>query len=98
MFGADFTELVRLFLTDSPRRITTLRQATVENDIAAITGVAHALSGSTASIGARGLAALCKDLEIKLKAGLLTEIGPRLKSIEAEYARIESQLRSMAIK
>ena len=96
MFGADFPELVALFLTDSPKRITDLQQVAVERDTTAMARVAHALSGSTAAIGACGLSALCKDLELNSRAGRLADVDARMKSIEIEFARIEARLRAMA--
>ncbi len=95
MFGDDFTELADLFQTDSPKRIAALHDASAAGDTAKMASVAHALSGSTASIGATSLAALCKEFEIRAKAGQLDGAAPRLAAIEAEYTRIEARLRVM---
>ena len=96
MFGSDFAELAELFRTDSPKRIAALRTAQASGDTAKLASIAHALSGSTASIGATGLAALCKELELRSKAGILEDVAPKLAAIELEYARIENRLRLMA--
>lgn len=98
MFGDDFAELAELFQTDSPKRIEALHKASVSGDTARMASVAHALAGSTASIGATGLAALCKELELRSKAGTLADAKPRLAAIETEYARIEARLRRMVPK
>lgn len=95
MFGDDFPELARLFLSDSPKRLSALRDAVEGSDAAAITKLAHVLCGSSASIGATLLAALCRELEVSAKNGALNEARPRLNAIEFEYARIDARLIGM---
>ncbi|MGZ3158005.1 MAG: response regulator [Burkholderiaceae bacterium] len=95
MFGADFAELATLYLTDSPKRITSLTEAVTEKNPARIAAVAHSLSGSCASIGATALADICKELEIQSKAEQLDNIAEMLSEIGTEYARVETKLQSM---
>ncbi|HWT71826.1 MAG TPA: Hpt domain-containing protein, partial [Oxalicibacterium sp.] len=56
--------------------------------------VAHALCGSSASIGATALAAISRELEIRARNGIPAE-APRMQSIEREYARIAAKLHAM---
>jgi CheY-like chemotaxis protein len=95
MFGADFAELVDLFLTDSPKRFVLLHEAILANDAQTVTKFAHVLCGSTSSIGATTLAALCRELEIRAKNNILGDANLRLTEIELEYARIDRKLRDM---
>ncbi|HEY8101672.1 MAG TPA: response regulator [Burkholderiaceae bacterium] len=95
MFGADFAELTALYLADSPKRITRLTEAVSEKNAPGIASVAHSLSGSCASIGATGLAAICKELEIQSKAEQLDNIDEMLVEIGTEYARVKTKLQSM---
>lgn len=95
MFGADFAELAKLYRNDSPPRIATLRQAGMAGDCPQVAKVAHAFAGSSASIGASGLAALCKELELCAKANTLNDFTQRLAAIEAEYDRIGNRLQAM---
>ncbi len=95
MFGADFAELAGLYLTDCPKRIVALHTAALEKNAVHAARAAHTLSGSCASIGASGLAALCQALEIDCRAGNLAFIGMKLHVIELEYARIAAKLQSM---
>lgn len=95
MFGADFAELSALYRTDTPLRIATLRQAHANGNLAQLASVAHVLSGSSMSIGATGLSALCRELELHAKAGSLGDSASRLVVIEAEYLRISSKLQSL---
>ena len=95
MFGEDFSELAHLFLGDSPKRLALLNTAISEQDAIASGRLAHVLCGSTASIGATVLAALCRDLEIKAKNNELDDALLRLNAIELEYARIDAKLHAM---
>ena len=94
-FGADFAELAALYREDTPRRIAALRRAHVAGDWAYAAQVAHALGGSSASIGATGLSALCKALETRTKACVPDDVEAQVTAIEAEYQRIGERLRSM---
>ncbi|HTH45218.1 MAG TPA: response regulator [Oxalicibacterium sp.] len=94
MFGCDFTELAQLFLADTPQRLAALQAALAAADTAAFAKVAHALCGSSASIGASALAAICRELEIRARNGIAAEPA-RMQAIAQEYARIDAKLRHM---
>jgi len=95
MFGADFGELAALYQNDGPPRLAAIREAFAAGDCARVAKVTHALAGSSASIGATGLSALCKELETAAKAGSLDAFEQRMTAIETEYARICSKLQSL---
>lgn len=95
MFGADFSELVHLYQRDTPPRIEALHRAYGERNCPLVAKVAHALGGSSASIGATGLSGLCKSLETRAKEGALDEFEKTMADIENEYRRISSRLQSM---
>lgn len=92
MFGADFAELAALYRHDSPPRIAAMRDAHAAGDHAQLAKVAHALGGSSASIGATALSALCRDLENAAKAGMLDDFTARIGGIEAEYQRVDGKI------
>jgi CheY-like chemotaxis protein len=96
LFGTAFAELVALYQTDSPKRISLLHQAEAAGDSVQTAKVAHAFSGSCASIGATRLATLCKELELHAKEGMPTGFGQKLSIIEAEYNRISAKLQALA--
>lgn len=95
MFADDFPELVCLFLDDSPKRLILLNTAIAQQDAMATGKLAHILCGSTASIGATSLAALCRELEIKAKNNELDDALLHLNAIELEYARIDAKLHGL---
>lgn len=95
MFGAHFVALSTLYHADSPARIAALHRACSEGDAMQLAKLAHALSGSSMSIGASGLSALCKEVELRAKAGSLEDIAVRLTLIETEYLRISVKLQEL---
>lgn len=96
LFGTAFAELVALYQTDCPKRISLLHQAGAAGDSVQIAKVAHAFSGSCASIGATRLATLCKELELHAREGMPTGFGQKLSIIEAEYNRISAKLQALS--
>lgn len=95
MFGNDFSELAALYRNDSPPRIEKLHDANATGNLAMVAKIAHAFSGSSASIGASGLSALCKELELRAKAGAVNDFEKRMTAIEAEYQRVSKKLQDM---
>lgn len=95
MFGDDFAELAHLFLGDSAKRMALLRAAIADQDVIAIGRLAHILCGSAASIGATALAALCGELETKVKNKDLGDVLLHLNTIESEYVHIHAKLHHM---
>jgi CheY-like chemotaxis protein/HPt (histidine-containing phosphotransfer) domain-containing protein len=94
-FGENFAELTALFIADSPQRISTMRAATAMRDTTQLATVAHAFSGSTASIGALALSALSRKLEHDARSGRLAQADATLVAIEQEYARIDARIGAM---
>src|SRR5437868_13041787 len=56
-------ELIDLYLEDTLRRMANMQAAIAATDNAALKQSAHAPRGSSASLGARQMAALCAELE-----------------------------------
>lgn len=96
MFGTDFAELAALYRRDSPQRIASLRRAGAVGDSLQVARIAHAFGGSCASIGARALFALCKELELRAGSGIPDDFEKRLAAIDAEYRWISARLQSMS--
>jgi CheY-like chemotaxis protein len=78
-------KVARLFLDDSSRRLSLLRQAVQADDAVAVKAQAHALRGSSTSIGATQLAEALGALERSPDAA--TDSAFSRVEIEAEAAR-----------
>jgi HPt (histidine-containing phosphotransfer) domain-containing protein len=94
LFGEDFSQLSELYLSDSPKRIAILQEALAADDRPQVARVAHAFSGSCASIGATRLSALCKELELLAMGAAALGLDEKLAEVEAEYQRVSAKLRS----
>ncbi|MGV3743143.1 MAG: response regulator, partial [Burkholderiaceae bacterium] len=95
-FGPSFGELAQLFMSDSSKRLAALHAAS--DNPQELAGIAHILSGSCASIGAKTLANLCHTLENDAKAGASRhEIDRRLGEIVSEYRKTEFSLQAMLL-
>ena len=86
-------ELIDLYLEDAPRKVASMLEAAAGADGAALGRAAHSLKGSSASLGAFGVAALCEELEEVVKADsfssagmLLTRLGLELACVRRAFA------------
>jgi ligand-binding sensor domain-containing protein/signal transduction histidine kinase/CheY-like chemotaxis protein/HPt (histidine-containing phosphotransfer) domain-containing protein len=78
-------ELVDLFLGESPKMVTAIRQSIRQRDCPALERAAHMLKGCSANLGAELFAALCSELEEKGRAGSLQGTEAILERLEAEF-------------
>lgn len=91
----EFPTLVTTYISDSRKRLERLRQAVSERDNNTVRSEAHSFKGSSSNISALGLADLCLQLEQCGSSGQLATASALLESIESEYMRVESQLKSL---
>ena len=88
------TELVETFMMDVPPRLDALRQAVEVGDQVRLKRVAHALQGSSSTIGATEMARLSQALEAAGSAGDLGRTRPMLARLEEAFGRIGPPLRA----
>ena len=81
-------ELIDLYLEDAPRKLASLLEAVAEADEVLLMRAAHSLKGSSASLGAFGVAALCEELEQVVKADSFPSAGMLLNRLKRESARV----------
>lgn len=88
-------EVLGLFLSDVPVRIGRLREAWQSGDAVAVQRAAHSLKGSAGNIGATQLSAVCKELDEQGRSGDLSRLLPLVDSLDAEYRRVEAEIKSL---
>jgi signal transduction histidine kinase/ligand-binding sensor domain-containing protein/DNA-binding response OmpR family regulator len=95
-FGADAAdhEVLKLYLSDTTVRLEELRQALIAKDSSAIARGAHSLKGSSASLGAMSMTALCVELERSARERVLNGATLILTQLEFEFLRLSDVLRS----
>jgi two-component system, sensor histidine kinase and response regulator len=94
LMAEEFGSLVGLFLRDTPAKLGALRDAAGQGTADAIMKMAHALKGSALNLAAPTLAELCRDIEVRARAGEVAGALERVKRIEQEYSKVCDELQT----
>ncbi len=85
-------ELAGMFVDDTRSGLSALEEAMQKGDAQAVERAAHALKGSSGSMGARGMSGLCARLERAGASGDLSHGFGLLERLEEEFGRVERAL------
>jgi HPt (histidine-containing phosphotransfer) domain-containing protein len=91
-------EVLDEYLASAPKDIEKLRVAIGAGDANATSASAHALKGASATIGAKGFAAIALELEQAGKKQDLSAAPATLAHLEAEYTELVDVIRSRLAK
>lgn len=83
-------EVIELFLATSAARLADLHNALDRQDTALVQRLAHSLKGSSGSLGALHLSALCGDLQKNAAQGDCAAAATTLEQVEAEFTRVRA--------
>jgi two-component system sensor histidine kinase/response regulator len=81
------TRVLNLYLTESPKLMHKLKQASAKGEASEIVRNAHSLKSSSANVGAMGLSRYCADIEASARRGDTEEARKIFARIEAEHGR-----------
>jgi HPt (histidine-containing phosphotransfer) domain-containing protein len=81
-------ELIDLYLDDAPQKLKAMRIALSLRDSNSLRDVAHSLKGSSSSLGARQVAALCEEIEKDAIDLSSQEANTVLIRVEHEFDRV----------
>ncbi|AVP95899.1 hybrid sensor histidine kinase/response regulator [Ahniella affigens] len=95
IMGAEFAELVRVYLEDTPKALSQLERAAQTNDVESLIAPAHSLKSTSANLGALRLSEMAKRLEHGARMGELGEPSLLVAQIYNEYQRAAQQLRQL---
>jgi signal transduction histidine kinase/CheY-like chemotaxis protein/HPt (histidine-containing phosphotransfer) domain-containing protein len=99
VMGDEFTDLVRVYLEDTPKSIALLEQAAGTADNQGLIAPAHSLKSTSANLGALSLAELAKRLEHGARSGDLGSEAPVLVAeLSRTFARVHAELQSLLAK
>ncbi len=87
-----FVEVVDVFLQTVPARLADMRDALRRKDAAALRALAHTLKGSTAQLGATGMADLCVQIHGAVRAGNLAGLLELVEALERDFASVREAL------
>lgn len=94
--GTFLRGLIKQFRADGEARLALLERAAEDADILAIRAVAHALRGSSASIGATGVTAACRGFEALGLNDDVSEYRDAVRRIRSAYDRVLPLLDALA--
>ncbi len=99
VMGDEFTDLVRVYLEDTPKAVALLEQAAAQGQRDGIIAPSHSLKSTSANLGAMRLAELAKRLEHGARSG---ELGgdPVLlvNELKREYQQVAAALNELIAK
>jgi two-component system, sensor histidine kinase and response regulator len=84
--------LIEVFLSDVPPRLAAMQEALARGETDVVEQEAHALLGSSASLGARHMASICAELETLGNSGDLRHASALLSQLEDEFDRARKGL------
>lgn len=87
-----FAELVGMFLEDAPAQIEKIGQAITQNDHTAAVQLAHALQGSSGSMGALHLSKLAGQVQELSRTRDYPQLSQRLRLLEIEFEAVKGSL------
>ena len=90
-------ELAEAFELETPPLLEALHQSTRDGNAEQLRRAAHNLKGSSSNLGARGMTALCAELEALGKGGTVEGAQALITSLEQEYQRVCEALASEAV-
>jgi len=94
--GADFIrELVDAYCEETPRLISSLRQALVDQDSEAFRRSAHSIKSTSKSLGALRTGSLAKELESMGKAGQLATVAMDVECLAADFPQVQQILKEL---
>jgi signal transduction histidine kinase/CheY-like chemotaxis protein/HPt (histidine-containing phosphotransfer) domain-containing protein len=83
-----------LFLEDTPRQLTDLRDSAQRGDCARLAKLAHALRGSAANLGAREMVRVCGELEAFGRDGDVSIVPSLVADLECQFHSVRDALLS----
>jgi len=98
VMGEEFTDLVQVYLEDTPKNQKTLEQAAARRDTAGLIAPSHSLKSTSANLGALNLAEIAKRIEHGARSGSLDNPPEHVRALSMEFGRVSSELRNLLAK
>jgi signal transduction histidine kinase/CheY-like chemotaxis protein/HPt (histidine-containing phosphotransfer) domain-containing protein len=99
VMGDEFTDLVQVYLEDTPKALAALEQAAARGDNEGLIAPSHSLKSTSANLGALGLSELAKRLEHGARSGSLGNEAPIIVAeIKRNFERVTVELNSLLAK
>ena len=89
-------DVAKIFVQDTPKRMSAIRKAIARGDGAALASAAHALRGSAAMLGAVDIADEIRKVETLGREGSVGEASEILASFEGKLSAFEKRIAGIA--
>ncbi|MEE9281204.1 MAG: response regulator [Myxococcota bacterium] len=86
------SQVITAYMATSPPLLDRLSKAAAAGDYRDLLETAHALKSSSANVGARNLAELCRELEEGARSGEIPDAEECVAGIQSEYNRVHVAL------
>jgi len=93
--SALMAEVIRVFLSDAPAQVETLRAAVAAGDAGAIAAAAHALKGSVGLFSKGAAYEAARTLEHTARAGELADVRARYTRIVDDLSHVTEDLEAL---
>lgn len=90
--GVFVIEIIDEYMTDARAQLVAFAEALRAQDAKSARDAAHSLKGTSASVGAQGLADVAMAAEQACQVGLITEAAEFIPRLEAAFAVVSSAL------
>lgn len=88
-------EIIGIFLEDTPKRITELKQSHAAGLSADFTRAAHSIKGSSSNVGAMELRAIAEHLEHHARKEGIAGLESKVAEIEGAFIRAKAELEKL---
>ncbi len=85
VMGAEFGDLIRIYLEDTPKNVALLVEAAKQGSVPAMIAPAHSLKSTSANLGALKLSELAKSIEHGARSGGLANGADLVRQLESAY-------------
>ena len=92
ILGEDASKLTLSYLDETATLVADMRQALDQDDWDGVDKAAHTLKGSSVTIGAKGLADMCQQLQALCTSETSEQAGEKLIELEHGFARVKGEL------
>ena len=93
MMGSEFSDLVRVYLEDTPKSLAALARAAASGRVEGLVGPAHSLKSTSANLGALALSEMAKGIEQGARQGrLMAEPAVLVAEAQSEFRRVAEEL------
>jgi len=88
--------LIHEYLAETPATVGAMKQHFNQSDVTELARRAHKLAGTSASLGAKGVADVCTRIEQHVAAGDLQSMYALIDELEMRFTRTRAEFQKLA--